>query len=89
MAEGFEPFYFELIRLLRKSLREEDLLGREDGHLGILLQQTDQSASQNLGRRLSTLIQTLPSFRTNSVAANLVQRISLSILYLSQSIGYS
>ena len=66
MAEGFEPFYFELIRLLRKSLREEDLLGREDGHLGILLQQTDQSASQNLGRRLSTLIQTLPSFRTNS-----------------------
>ncbi len=66
VAEGFEPFYFELIRLLRKSLREEDLLGRENGNLGILLQQTDQSGSQNLGKRLSTLIQTLPSFQTNS-----------------------
>ena len=66
MAEGFEPFYFELIRLLRKSMREEDLLGRENGNLGILLQQTDQAGSQYLGKRLSTLIQTLPSFQTNS-----------------------
>ncbi len=66
MAEGFEPFYFELIHLLRKSLREEDQLGQENGNLGILLQQTDQAGSQNLGKRLSTLIQTLPSFQTNS-----------------------
>jgi len=66
LGDGFEPFYFELTHLLRKSLREEDLLGRENGNLGILLQETDQKGSQVLGRRLSTLIQSLPSFQTNT-----------------------
>ena len=63
LGEGYAPFYFQLTRLLRTSLREEDLLGRENGHLGILLQQTDQQGSQILGRRLSALIQKLPVCR--------------------------
>jgi PleD family two-component response regulator len=65
LGEVFEPFYFQLTRLLRNSLREEDLLGRENGNLGILLQQTDQQGSQVLGRRLSTLIRNLPACRDN------------------------
>jgi DNA-binding response OmpR family regulator len=63
LGNGFEPFYFQLTRLLRTSLREEDLLGRENGNLGILLQQTDHQGSQVLGRRLSALIQDLPACR--------------------------
>jgi PleD family two-component response regulator len=65
LGDEFEPFYFQLTRLLRNSLREEDLLGRENGNLGILLHQTDQQGSQVLGKRLSALIQSLPACRDN------------------------
>ncbi|HMK65866.1 MAG TPA: response regulator [Thermodesulfobacteriota bacterium] len=65
LGDGFEPFYFQLTRLLRNSLREEDLLGRENGRMGILLQQTDQQGSQILGKRLSALIQNLPICHDN------------------------
>jgi DNA-binding response OmpR family regulator len=65
MGNRFESFYVELIDLLRKSLREEDLIGRENGNLGIILDKTDEAGSQNLGRRLSKLIQTHPSFHSN------------------------
>jgi DNA-binding response OmpR family regulator len=66
LEDRFEPFYFQLTRLLKNSLREEDLLGRENGNLGILLQQTDHQGSQILGRRLSALIQNLPVCRENN-----------------------
>jgi DNA-binding response OmpR family regulator len=65
LGDKFEPFYFQLTRLLRNSLREEDLLGRENGNLGILLQQTDHQGSQVLGRRISALIRNLPACGDN------------------------
>ncbi len=65
MGNRFGSFYMELIDLLRKSLREEDIIGRENGNLGIILDKTDEAGSQNLGRRLSKLIQTHPSFQAN------------------------
>ncbi len=65
LGSRFESFYNELIVLLRKSLREEDLLGRENGSLGIILDKTDAVGSQNLGKRLTGLIKTHPSFQTN------------------------
>ena len=65
MGNRFGSFYMELIDLLRKSLREEDLIGRENGNLGIILDKTDEAGSRNLGRRLSELIKTHPSFQAN------------------------
>lgn len=64
MGNGFGSFYVELINLLRKSLREEDLIGRENGNLGIILEKTDEAGSQKLGRRLTALIQAHPSFQS-------------------------
>ena len=64
MGNGFGSFYVELINLLRKSLREEDLMGRENGNLGIILENTDEAGSQKLGRRLTALIQAHPSFQS-------------------------
>jgi PleD family two-component response regulator len=65
MGNRFGSFYMELIELLRKSLREEDLIGRENGNLGIILDKTDEAGSRNLGGRLSKLIQNHPSFQAN------------------------
>jgi DNA-binding response OmpR family regulator len=76
MGKNFEPFYFQLTRLLRTSLREEDLMGRENGSLGILLQQTDQTGSQILGKRLSGLIQALPLCRKKPSLQNLFDALT-------------
>jgi PleD family two-component response regulator len=64
MDNEFGSFYDELINLLRKSLREEDVMGRENGNLGIILEKTDEAGSQKLGRRLTALIQAHPSFQS-------------------------
>jgi DNA-binding response OmpR family regulator len=76
MGTRFESFYVELIDLLRKSLREEDLMGRENGNLGIILDKTDESGSQNLGRRLSQLIKTHPSIQSNLSFPDIVDELS-------------
>ena len=89
MGTRFESFYVELIDLLRKSLREEDLMGRENGNLGIILDKTDEAGSQNLGRRLSQLIQTHPSFQSNLSFQDIVNELCFSILYLPSPDKYS
>ncbi len=64
MGDRYEPFYGELVKILKKTLREEDVVGRENGKLGIILSQTDQPGSQVLGQRLSDEIQSYPSFKS-------------------------
>jgi PleD family two-component response regulator len=76
MGTQFGSFYVELIELLRKSLREEDLMGREDGNLGIILEKTDEAGSQNLGGRLSQLIKTHPSFQSNLSFQDIVNELA-------------
>jgi PleD family two-component response regulator len=76
MGNQFGPFYIELIKLLRKSLREEDLMGRENGNLGIILEKTDETGSQNLGRRLSTLIHNHPSFQSSHWLHDIIHELS-------------
>jgi DNA-binding response OmpR family regulator len=76
MGPRFGSFYQELIDLLRKSLREEDLMGRENGNLGIILDKTDEEGSQNLGKRLSKLIQTHPSFQSNRPSNDIINELT-------------
>jgi DNA-binding response OmpR family regulator len=76
MGTRFESFYIELIELLRKSLREEDLMGRENGNLGIILDKTDEAGSQQLGLRLSKLIQTHPSFQSNPSEKDIIKELA-------------
>jgi DNA-binding response OmpR family regulator len=76
MGPRFGSFYLELIDLFRKSLREEDLMGRENGNLGIILDKTDEAGSQNLGKRLSKLIQTHPSFQSNRPSNDIINELA-------------
>jgi len=76
MGNRFEPFYIDLVKILRNSLRDEDLLGRENGKLGILLSQTDQTGSRILGQRLSKAIQSHPSFESDDFLRPLIHDLS-------------
>jgi PleD family two-component response regulator len=76
LADYFENFFIELLNVLRLHIREEDMLGRENDNLGILLPETDQIGSQALVQRLSNLIQTHAYFRSNEVLWSSSQALS-------------
>jgi PleD family two-component response regulator len=65
MGEQFGLFCQELARLVRTYTREEDMVGRENGNLGILLPETDHAGSQALLKRLTGLIQNEQSLRSD------------------------
>jgi PleD family two-component response regulator len=75
MGKRFEPFYGKLINILKGTLREEDIVGRENGKLGILLSQTDQTGSQTLGQRLSNKIKSHPSFESDHFFKPIINEI--------------
>jgi DNA-binding response OmpR family regulator len=76
LGSQYEPFYRNLMKIIRNSVREEDLLGRENGHLGILLNQTDQMGSQILSDRLTKLIQSHPTLETDISPDSIVKDLS-------------
>jgi len=57
IGDHYEFFYGEVAKILREYTREEDMVGRENGNLGILLPETDQSGSKVVLQRLADLIQ--------------------------------
>ena len=73
-GDGKKHFLTELAQLLRRSTREEDVIGRENGGFGILLYRTSYEGSRVLGQRLSNLIQNHRPFqseRLQSIVENL------------------
>lgn len=59
-------FLVELAKLLRKSTREEDIIGRENGGFGILLYKTGREGTKVLEQRLNHLIQSQSSLQVDS-----------------------
>jgi PleD family two-component response regulator len=72
----FERFYIELLRIVRKSTREEDIVGRHDGDIGILLPETDEIGSKALMERLLNLIKGDPSVKSYEVLKPYVETLS-------------
>jgi PleD family two-component response regulator len=73
-TDGKKGFLTELAQLLRRSTREEDVIGRENGGFGILLYKTGHEGSRVLEQRLSNLIQNHRPFqseRLHSIVENL------------------
>jgi PleD family two-component response regulator len=75
--EQIENFFAELARALRRSIREEDILGRENGSFGILLPETDQTGSKAVARRLSDLVKSHPFFSTDEGMKDLPKTLSV------------
>lgn len=59
------PFLVELAKLLRKSTREEDIIGRENGGFGILLYKTGKEGTMVLEQRLNRLIRSQSSLQAD------------------------
>jgi PleD family two-component response regulator len=72
----FDKFYIELLRIVRKSTREEDIVGRDNGDIGVLLPETDEIGSRALMERLLNLIKGDPSLKSDGVLSPYVETLS-------------
>ena len=76
MGQKYESFYGNLVKIIKGSLREEDVLGRENGKLGILLSQTTQAGSITLGQRLAKTLQNHPVFESDDTIQSVLNKLS-------------
>lgn len=65
IGDRFYGFYLELVKIVRRGTREEDLVGRNNGEIGIILPETDQTGSKVLVQRLLDLIDNYPPFKSD------------------------
>jgi len=75
LGDHFEILLKELAKILRRNVREEDIIGRENGNFGILLPETNQVGSKALVQRLSNLIQTHSPFTSDNVLSPYIQSL--------------
>jgi PleD family two-component response regulator len=85
MGDRFDSFYIELVKIVKRHTREEDMVGKNNGTIGIILPETDQIGSEALMQRLLDLIQTHPQFKSDNVLRSFVQTLSFkSFTYPNQ-----
>jgi diguanylate cyclase (GGDEF)-like protein len=75
--DRLEIFFAVLARMLRRSIREEDILGRENGSFGILLPETDQAGSVAVMNRVSNLVKDHPLFESDKTMKSLAKTLSI------------
>jgi diguanylate cyclase (GGDEF)-like protein len=76
LGDHYGGFCTELARVLRTHVREEDIMGRENGGFGILLPETDQAGAQALTKRISSLVHAHPMFQSDVVLRSAVGSLS-------------
>ena len=76
IGDRFDNFYMELVKIVKRYTREEDMVGKNNGEIGIILPETDQIGSQALMQRLLNLIHTHPQFKSDDVLRPYVQTLS-------------
>ena len=85
--DPFDNFCNEMARILRSYIREEDIVGRENGSFEILLPETDQAGSRALLQRLSSLIEKYPPFRSDDALKPFLQTLSLQAFTYPEILG--
>jgi GGDEF domain-containing protein len=76
MGDRFDNFYRELVKIVRKYTREEDMVAKNNGEIGVILPETDQVGSKALMQRLLNLIHTHPQFKSDVVLNSYIQTLS-------------
>ena len=76
IGDRFESFYTELVKIVKKHVREEDMVGKNNGGIAVLLPETDRAGSESLMRRLSGIILTHPPFKSEISVEPYVRTVS-------------
>jgi diguanylate cyclase (GGDEF)-like protein len=76
IKDPFSNFCNEMAKILRTYIREEDIVGRENGSFEVLLPETDQVGSKALLRRLSNLIRIHPPFQSDEALKSFLPNLS-------------
>ncbi len=85
IGDRFDSFYMELVKIVKSHTREEDMVGKDNGEIGIILPETDQIGSEALMQRLLNLIYTSPQFKSDNVIRPYIQALSFqSFTYPNQ-----
>jgi GGDEF domain-containing protein len=71
-----ERFYMDLARIVRKHTREEDMVGKNNGEIGILLPETDETGSKALVERLLNIIHADSQFKSDGGLKSYVEALS-------------
>jgi len=75
-SDRFDRFYTEIVKIVKKHTREEDMVGKNNGEIGVILPETDQAGSEALMHRLSGLILTHPPFKSDSLIGTYIGALS-------------
>lgn len=67
ISDRFDSFYTELVKIVKRHTREEDMVGKNNGEIGIILPETDRAGSEALTQRLSRLVLTHPQFKSDNL----------------------
>jgi PleD family two-component response regulator len=76
IGDRCDQFFLELVKIVKKYTREEDVVGKSNGEIGILLPETDQMGTHALIKRLLNLIQTNSQFLSNDVLKSYMGTLS-------------
>ena len=76
IGSRLDGFHTDLAKILKRHTREEDMIGRNNGDIGIILPETDQIGSEALMRRLLNLIHAHPQFKSDEALRSYVQTLS-------------
>ncbi len=75
IGDRFHNFYLQLVKIVRKYTREEDVVGKNNGEIGIILPETDQIGSKVLAQRLLNLIKDHPPFKSDNILKQCAQSL--------------
>jgi GGDEF domain-containing protein len=76
IGDRFDSFYMELVKVVKRHTREEDMVGKNNGEIGIILPETNQMGSEALMQRLLNLIHIHPQFKSDNVLTSHIQSLS-------------
>ena len=79
IGDLMDLFYPEFLKILKKNIREEDLIGKDNGEIGIILPQTDQPGSKALMQRLFNIIKEHQPFKSDNSLEKYAQTISFQL----------
>ncbi len=76
IGNRFESLYIDLMRIVKKHTREEDMVGKNNGEIGIILPETDKIGTEALVQRLLNVIHSAPQFKSEKGFGSFVQTLS-------------